>query len=173
MRHGATLKRVLLAVLVAVVIVLQVSLLPALRPFGVVPNLALVFVVLVGLESAASTAVVVAVVCGLALDLSSGTNLGLWTGVLVLAALVTGVVHRSGIESDGPLVPSVIVAGGTCLVPLVVLSGLVTVVARWPIGLLGARLMTELVLNLVIMLALRPLVRRVTPSLPPDLAVVE
>src|SRR5690349_15236780 len=124
------MKRALLAAVAVVVILLQIGFLPGLRPFGVVPDLALVFVVLVGLESAASIAMVVAVACGLTLDLASGANLGMWTGVLVLAALVTGLLHRAGVETGGPVVPAVMIAIGTLTVTLVVLTSLVNVVGR-------------------------------------------
>lgn len=162
------MKRVALAILVGLVVLAQMSFLPGLRPLGVVPNLALVFVVLVGLESAASITMVVAVVCGVLLDLASGANLGMWTGVLVLAALVAGLLHRAGVETDGPLVPAVMVAGGTLVVALVVLSGLVNVAIQWPMGQLLGRFVLELMLNLILMVVLRPLIRRVVPTTPSE-----
>jgi rod shape-determining protein MreD len=160
----------ILVVLSAMVLLVQVSLLPALRPLGVVPDLALVFVVLVGLESTASAAVVLAVVMGLALDLSSGANLGMWTGILVLVALVTGLLHRGGVETGGPLVPVVIITIATLLVPLIVLTALVPVVPHWPVGLLAGRVACEIMLNLILMILVRPVVRRVVPGAAADVA---
>jgi rod shape-determining protein MreD len=158
------MKRILLALLVAICVVLQVSLLPALRPLGVVPDLVLVLVVLIGMEGTASTALAAAVAAGLALDLVSGANFGLWTGLLVLAALTTGLIHRAGIELAGPTVAVVIVTAGTLLSTLVVLLGLVSSVSAWPVGSLLARLACELLLNLGLTIALRPLVQRMVPG---------
>jgi cell shape-determining protein MreD len=163
------MRRVWLVLLMGLTILLQVSLLPALRPFGVVPNVALVMVVLVGLEGTASTAVAAAVVCGVALDLSSGANLGLWTGLLVLAAIVTGMLHRAGIETDRLLVPVAMVTVGSMIMPLVILTGLANVVQHWPFGALAGRFAIELVLNLAIMMVLKPVVRRVVPNSPAEL----
>jgi hypothetical protein len=157
------MRRGLFVVALAVAVLAQMSLLPALRPFGVVPNLALVMVVLVGLEGTASLALAVAVAGGFALDLASGANLGLWTGVLVLAALVGGLVHRAGIEVEGPLVPGIMVAAGTILMTVVVLGGLVSTVTHWSVGLLVRRCLIELVLNLILMMMVRPLVRWAVP----------
>jgi cell shape-determining protein MreD len=153
----------LIALAVACVLV-QVSLLPALRPFGVVPNLALALVVLMGLEGTASMALAVAVVAGLAIDLASGANFGLWTGVLALAALVAGLLHRAGVELSGGLLAAAMVMVGTVLMTLVVLAGLVNTTSYWPVGWLVGRLLVELVLNLVLTFSLRPLVRWLLPA---------
>jgi cell shape-determining protein MreD len=163
------MRRVWLVALVGLTILSQVSWLPALRPLGVVPNLALVMVVLVGLEGTASTAVAAAVVCGVALDLTSGANLGLWTGLLVLVAVVTGMLHRAGIETDRLLVPAVMVTVGSMIMPLVILTGLVNVVSHWPWGMLAGRFALELVLNLGLMMVLKPVVRRIVPRAPVDM----
>jgi hypothetical protein len=143
---------------------LQVSLLPALRPLGVVPYLALVLVVLVGLEGTASLALAIAVAGGLVLDIASGTNFGLWTGTLVLAAIVTGLLHRAGVELVGAVVASVMVAVGTLLMTLVIWLGLATSISHWPLPWMFGHLWIELVLNLGLVLAVRPLVRLVVPS---------
>src|SRR5471030_2509367 len=120
------MKRLGLAVLAIISILLQVSLLPALRPFGVVPDLILVVVVLMGLEGTASAALVLAVVAGLILDMASGANFGLWTGLLVLAALAAGLLHRAGVELSGPLVAVVMIVAGTILETVVILMGLIS-----------------------------------------------
>jgi hypothetical protein len=149
------MRRVALILASLVVVMLQVSLLPALKPLGVVPNIALVWVVLVGLEGTASNALAVAVVSGLIIDLASGANFGLWTGTLVLAALTSGVVHRAGIELTGWLVAGVMVTAGTLLMTLMVLAPLVTTVGEWPAGAMIGRFIVELMLNLVLTAGLR------------------
>jgi hypothetical protein len=153
------MRRVLFVVTAIICILLQMSLLPALRPLGVVPDLALVLVALVGLEGTASAALMVAVAGGLALDLASGAYFGLWTGILVLVALTMGLLHRAGIELGGGIVAIVMVAVGTVLMTLVIWLGLIDTVSHWPVGWLLVRLGTELGLNLALTVALRPLVR--------------
>jgi len=158
------MKRLALIALTIVAVVLQIGLLPALRPLGVVPNIMLVLVVLVGLEGTASAALTMAVVTGLAVDLASGANFGLWTGTLVLAALAAGLIHRAGIELGGPLVAIVMVTVGTLVMTLIILAGLVNVVSYWPVGSISARLAIELVLNLLGTVALRPVVQKMVRS---------
>ena len=165
------MKRAALVVIVVLALVAQLSLLPALRPLGVVPNVMLALVVLVGLEGTASLALLAAVTGGLAVDLASGTNFGLWSGVLVLAALVTGMVHRAGIELQGPVVALVMVAAGTLLMTLMILAGVANAVSYWPVGNLAERFFAELVLNLLLTVALRPLVRLVVYSAPPEVQI--
>jgi hypothetical protein len=153
-------RRAALVGLVVLCLFAQLSLLPALRPFGVVPNVALVLVALLGLEATASTALVVAVVGGLALDLASGANFGLWTGVLVLAALAGGLAARAGVEVAGGLVAALMVAAGTVVMGVVILAGVAGSVTHWPWAALVVGLALQVVLNLVLTVAGRPVVQR-------------
>jgi hypothetical protein len=143
----------------AVVVVTQLTLLPALRPLGVVPNAVLGLVALVGMEGTASEALAMAVVAGVAVDLGSGANFGLWTGVLVLTALVAGLLHRAGVEMAGAIIETVMVVGGTLLMNLVVLVSLAGTAARWDWSLLMVHLLLQLALNVALMQLLRPAVR--------------
>lgn len=142
---------------------MQLSLLPALRPFGVVPNLVLVAVTLIGLEGTASMALTTAVAGGVVLDLASGANFGLWTAILVLAALAAGLVHRAGIELGGPTVAVVIVATLTVVETIVIVLG-VAGSAILPPGVIAGRLTVELVLNLLLTIMLQPVVRHLVPA---------
>ena len=153
------MKRWVLAVMVGVGLVLQLSLLPALRPLGVVPGLMLVLVALLGLEGTATQALWTAVAGGLAMDFGSSADFGLWTGLLVVTALVTGLLHRAGVELESVMWSLVLVAGGTMLVSVVILVGIADSIERWQWGVVIWRLVAQLILNLVLTLALRPLVR--------------
>jgi rod shape-determining protein MreD len=166
------MKRLGLVAVAILSVLLQVSFLPALRLFGVVPNLVLVIVVLVGLEGTSSSALVIAVIAGVICDMSSGTNFGLWTGLLVLAALVTGLIHRAGFELSGPIVAMSMVCAGTLLETGVILLGLVNSVSSWPIGFLLGHFCVEIMLNLVLTIALRPLIRSVVPGVDPGVTVI-
>jgi len=152
-------RRLAVIVLMSLAVILQVSFLPAIRLFGVVPNVALVAMVLVSLNVVTSEALSVAALSGLVLDLASGSNFGLWTGVMVLIALAVGVMHRAGLELDRVFVAFGLVAVGTLVITSVIWTALVPSVAHWPVADLAGRLTIELVINLVLTMMLRPLVR--------------
>jgi Ca2+/Na+ antiporter len=155
---------------VAAVLAVQVAFIPALRPLGVVPNLALVLVVLVGLRGTASLALGVALAGGLLLDLTSGADFGLRLGLLVLVALATGFVHRAGLQASGTMLALAMVAAGTVVADLTVLAGLIRAgIGHWPVGSIMGTMLLEIMLNLSGTLALAPLIRWVTtggPELP-------
>ena len=153
-----------LVIVVVAMIVLQLGLVPAVRPLGVVPNLLLGLVALVGLLGTASVALAVALAGGLVLDLASGADFGLRMGLFVLVALVAGLVHRAGLTLGGPVVALVLVAVATVVADAAVLAGLVGIATQWPLGLILARLGLEVVLNLGLTLGLSPLVRWALPS---------
>lgn len=149
-----------MGLLLGVAVVLQMSLLPALRLFGVVPNVLLVVTVLVALSVATSEALVAAAAAGLVVDLASGMNFGLWMGMLMLSTLAGGLVHRAGIELHGGLVAAGLVILGTLLMTGAIWSTLVTAGVDWPIpASFGGRLMMELLLNLMLTMALQTPVR--------------
>lgn len=155
------MRRILAFTLVALSVVLQVSLLPAFRPLGVVPNLALVMVVLVALKLATSEALIAATAAGLALDVAGGANFGLWTGTLMLATLVIGMVHRAGIELDRAFVAPVLVMAGTVVLTSVIWLGLLTGGQHLAPGFV-LKLVVELVINLTLTVVLSPVVRVVS-----------
>ena len=140
---------------------LQLSLLPALRPLGAVPNLSLVIIVLAALYVATSEALAAAAVCGLMLDLASGANFGLWTGVLMLGTLVAGMLRRAGVELDRAMVAPVLVLLGTLMMATVIWVGLAARAAHFPGASLAGKLAIELMINLSLTVMLRPLVRLV------------
>jgi len=135
-------------------VILQVSFLPAVRVFGVVPNIALVLMVLISMIVVTSEALIVAALSGLVLDLASGSNFGLWTGVMVLVALAVGMMQRAGLELDRIVVALVLVAAGTAVIALVIWTAIFPNVAHWPAAGLTGRLAIELVINLVLTMLL-------------------
>jgi rod shape-determining protein MreD len=158
------MRRVRLTALVAAGLAVQLGFMPALRPLGVIPNLVLVLVVLVGLTGTATAALSVALVGGLLLDLTSGADFGLRMGIFVLAALVTGLVHRSGLTLAIPVVASVLVVAATVVQAVAVLAGMAGMVTSWPWGIVLGRLGMEVVLNLGLTILLAPLVRWAAPA---------
>lgn len=135
--------------LVAIIIVLvatwvQVAWFGHVRPWGVMPNVMLVVVVLYGLWSDATPALAVALGGGFLLDLSSGSDFGLRMGVfaVVVLALVAG--RQLGLQAD--LLVTGLAAGviGTLLYDAVVLATLQTGIN----GVVASRIGRELVDNL-------------------------
>ena len=147
-------------------VILQVGYVAALRPFGVVPNLILVVVLVVGLQATLSQSLIIALIGGLALDISSGTDFGLRTVLLVLAALATGFVRRSGITLLGPSIALLVVGIGTVVIDLAVLMGVAGSVGQWPFAKLLSIMAIELFINLLLVLAIQPLYRRIIRERP-------
>lgn len=152
------MRNILLAIIVILAIFLQVSFLPALRPFGVVPCILLPIVVFVGLYGQASTALVAALAGGLSMDLASSGDFGLWTGTFVLAALVCGYVHRAGVELITP-VAVIMVAVATLVVNVVLLTSVYGAPGPW--SAVFNNLVIQVVLNFILTLAVGPLIRPV------------
>ena len=150
---------------------LQITFLPALRPFGVVPNVVLPLVALIGLETTVSFALGIAVVMGVLLDMSSGANFGAWTAVLVIAVLAAGLLRRAGIELSSAVIAPVMVAAGTVVMALTLLVPMIGQVDSWPVGVLIGRLGTQLVLNLILTVGLGPVVRSLVPHQPRELTI--
>jgi len=88
-------------VLVAVAIfavLLQVSFLPAVHPFGVVPNLVMVIIAAVALSGPLVSTMVIALGSGFLLDLISGSDFGLRMGILAVTVLLCALLRRSGLQ---------------------------------------------------------------------------
>ena len=152
-----------LGIIVVVCLLLQMSFLPALRPFGSVPDLALVAIVLMGTVSTVSQALIYAVAGGIILDLASGADFGLRTALFVLAALATGLARRAGLTLGGPLVALALVAMGTLIQTLIILADQATHVSHWPVGYLLRVFVVELMLNLILTVMLQPLFMWLAP----------
>ena len=146
-------------ILLGASVILQMSLLPAFRPLGVVPNLVLVMVVLISLHAATSQALLGAILSGFVIDLANGTSFGLWMGVLMLVALIVGLMHRAGLELASGVAASILVTGGTLVMTGVIwMSLFANIGVRVPLSLVRS-LAFELVLNLILVMLLRRFVR--------------
>lgn len=153
------MRRAALIVIVIISVLLQVSFLPGLRPFGVVPNITLVVLVLASFSVVTSEALMLSAASGLVLDLVSGQNFGLWTGVFMLTTLVVGLMRRAGLELDAMIIGTILVSAATIVIAVVLWLTFIPSVARWPIGAAAGRLMLELVVNLSLMILLRAPIR--------------
>lgn len=150
------MRRIVVIGLLGIGIVMQLSLLPAIKPFGVVPNVALIMMMLVALQLPTSEALIVAVAGGLILDISSGANFGLWTGVFMLGTLAVAMIQQAGIELERPIVAPVLVTLGTMVIAVVLWATMATRVIHFSGAIFFGRFVIELMINLILTVLLRP-----------------
>lgn len=150
----------LVAILIAV-LVLQVSFLPALRPFGIVPNLALIVISAAALRGPLVSAMVLALAAGFVLDLASGSDFGLKTGLLAFTVLICAFVVRSGFQLGIRSQLLIVVFIISTLTPLIVVPELLFAGGRVDLSTVIARWMTVLILNSAIALVFGPLFGRI------------
>ncbi|MEO7617317.1 MAG: rod shape-determining protein MreD [Candidatus Saccharibacteria bacterium] len=134
------MKQYLLISIMIGALILQVSFLPALRPFGVVPNLVLIVVAASALTGPLVSAMILALGGGFILDLASGSDFGLRTGLLAFAVLICAYVARSGLRFGSRLQLLIVVVVISTLTPLIIVPEIIfaggrvnfpTVIARW------------------------------------------
>jgi cell shape-determining protein MreD len=158
------MKGMLLAVVAGLIFLLQLSFIPALRPFGVVPDLGLALVAVVGLYGTASSALTLALVGGLALDLASGSDFGLYIGLYMIVGLSAGFIHRAGLNGYGPFMGIGLVLGATLLQDIVILGGLARIARSWPLGQITAQLLVEMLINALLVALVQPILRLLLPD---------
>jgi rod shape-determining protein MreD len=149
------------ATLIGLIVVwLQLATLPALRPIGVVPNLALVCVILLASRLPVGTSLALATGIGWLLDLSSGSDYGLRTSFYLVLALVTALLRQAGSDLDNLSFLASLVIGGTVVFNLVILTNLALLHVGLPLRYVLAKVGLEVAINLVLLLLVRPLLNR-------------
>ncbi|HUC20301.1 MAG TPA: hypothetical protein VMR98_02285, partial [Candidatus Polarisedimenticolaceae bacterium] len=86
--------------LIILVACLQVSMFGHMRPFGIMPNLMVIAVVLVSLWGTASFSLVTAIGGGLLLDMASGSDFGLRMAFFVVVSLAIIAGRQLGLQAD-------------------------------------------------------------------------
>jgi rod shape-determining protein MreD len=138
----------------------QVSFFGHVRPLGVMPNLMLVVVVLFGLWSNATPALVAAIGGGLLLDLASGSDFGLRMAFYLVMALGVVASRQLGVQADSLITAAIAVLIGCLLYNMVVLATL-GVSPSWLVaGRIGRELLDDLAALLFIYLVRINLGRR-------------
>jgi rod shape-determining protein MreD len=139
---------------------LQASFFGALRPWGVVPNVLLVFLIIAITEVTVSEMVGYGVAGGVLLDLASGADFGLRTAFFSFVAIVLAVLTRSGAAFERWSMAIAALVGGTILYNFAVLATLITSQAKlaWPIAI--RIVIIELALNLALYASCRWLLRQ-------------
>jgi rod shape-determining protein MreD len=154
-------------VFISVVLALtQLGFLAAWRPLGLVPNLLLAAMVGLSLRGAVRPVLFTAVICGLALDLNSGAYFGLWTLTLPAAALAATLLQRTGVVGNDLASGALVVLAATLVAGAAAILGMTYVVRVWPVGLLSAKLLGEVLINELLFVSMWSLVK--WPVVPKD-----
>ena len=128
-------------------LVLQLSFLPALRPFGVVPNIVLIVIAAAALSGPLVTAMILGMVCGFLLDLVSGSDFGLNTGLLAFGVIIAAYVSRSGLQLGIRVQLLFVILGVTTVTAIIGILGLLISGGRISIGTAIFQSITILILN--------------------------
>jgi len=142
-------------IIAALVVWLQLSTLPALRPFGVVPNLALVAVILLAARLPLTSSLGLAVGVGWLLDLGSGSDYGLRTTFYLLAALAVAMLRQFGSDLENLSLVASIVVTATVLLNLAILANLALLHVNLPLGYIAEKMAAEIACNLVLLVIVR------------------
>jgi rod shape-determining protein MreD len=148
-------KGVIRILLVLIAVWLQVSFFGAFRIFDVLPNVMLVLIIYAGLICRVSDAVLMALVGGILLDLSSGVDFGLRMGFYILLGLLIAVLKQAGTDFENTAMVLAVTLAGTVLYDVAALSGLILHSAPIPWGIVMTRIGVEIAVNAVLALLLR------------------
>ncbi len=149
------MKGVIRILLVLLAVWLQVSFFGAFRIFDVLPNVLLVLIIYAGLICRVSDAVLMALVGGILLDLSSGVDFGLRMGFYILLGLLIAVLKQAGTDFENTAMVLAATLAGTVLYDVAALSGLILHAAPIPWGIVTTRIGVEIVVNCALALILR------------------
>jgi rod shape-determining protein MreD len=159
-----------LALLVATTIVVQVSFMPHLRLFGVVPDLGLVLAIAIASHDDAETAAVVGFATGLGFDLFLRTPVGASALAYAVTGYVTGVVQASLIRSSRWL-PFALggaggLVGGLLFVGIAILAGTDALIHFSTLGVVARAALYDAIAALVMFPLVERFVRtRVAPPI--------
>ena len=151
------MKLYLLVAVTIIALLVQVSFLPALRPFGVVPNLVVVVVAAAALSGPLVSAMIIAISSGIVLDLASGSDFGLMTGLLALTVLLCAFISRSGLRTGIRLQLIIVTLAISTISPLIATLELLLAGGRIDFGTLLFGWLIFLTLNLCLGLSFGPL----------------
>lgn len=142
--------RIPLIIFVGLATYLSTSFLAGLRPLGIVPNLMLIVIIICVLHFPASWVTALALVFGLMMDLSSGSDFGLRMGFYSMYAMSVIILGRLGADYANWGIVVVTLAGGTILFNAAILGGMALRGAPMDFATIGSRIVIELGVNMVI-----------------------
>lgn len=136
------------ALLAAVII--QLSWFSHVRPFGVMPNLVLTVVIVTALWSRATTALASAVVCGILLDLASGSDFGLRTAFFTVVVLAIIATRQLGLHAESFSIALAITAAATILANLMIVLSVIGSTAGVDWSVVALRVALEVLYNSIL-----------------------
>ncbi|HSX48259.1 MAG TPA: rod shape-determining protein MreD [Candidatus Nanoarchaeia archaeon] len=140
---------------------LQLYFLGNMRPLGVLPNLLIIVIIYAGLLREATETLAIALGGGLILDLASGADFGLRMAFYAVLALVVMVLRQMGADFENLGLVLATTAVGAFLYNLAVITGLALQHGSVPLSLAAGRIGRELLLDLVLVVLLRPLLIKI------------
>lgn len=150
--------------IVIIALILQVSFLPALRPFGVVPDLMLVVIAAAALTGPLVLAMVSALGAGFVLDLASGSDFGLKTGLLAITVLLCAFVSRGALQIGLQAQFLAVIVAITLVTALISISQIIFLGGRVESGAALSNLLVLLTLNILVGLSIGPICAKLTRS---------
>lgn len=159
------------ATMALVVVWLQLAFLPLVGLWGVVPNLAMVVVIVLAARVPAGTSLLIAATIGWLLDVGAGSDYGLRTAFYVLVALVTVTLSRMGSDLDNLSLVASLVAGATIIYNLAILANLAFLQVSIPAGYVSAHIVAEVMMNLIMLIPVRWLIGKVIGRKSSDIVV--
>lgn len=139
---------VLLGVILAACI--QVAWFGHVRPLGVMPNIVLIIVIVSALWWEATPSLAVALLGGLLLDLTSGSDFGLRMGFFSVVVLAIVALKQLGLHST-----SVITGIGLLVVATILSSAAILATIQAPFSFMAAgKIGAEVIVNIAVMLSL-------------------
>lgn len=134
---------------------LQLATLPAIRPLGIVPNLALVVVILLAIRLPVVTSLSLAVVIGWFLDAGAGSDYGLRVTFYSLVVILTVFLRQLGSDLENLSLQASLVTAGTVVLNLAILANLAFQHTPLPLGYVGLRLLSEVIINVLLLFPVR------------------
>lgn len=153
------------ALVVLAAVILQISLLPAWRPLGIVPNLVLVVLIASAIWRPATQSLALALSAGVILDFASAANFGLRLSFYTFIVLVVVAMVRLGVDFERTDILLLAMAAATLAFDLAVLSTVWNAAVN-SLGLIVKIVLTELAVNLALAWSLRALLARALSERP-------
>ena len=144
-----------LVLITAAVVWLQLASLPAIRPLGVVPNLALVVVLLLAVRLPVVTSLTIAVVIGWLLDSGAGSDYGLRITFYSMLVILVVFLRQQGSDLENLSLQASLVTAGTVLLNLAILANLAFHHVTLPLSYVGLKLLAEVICNLLLLFPVR------------------
>ncbi len=147
-------------VLVGLAAALQLSFFGAMRPFGVIPNLAIILITWLSLVLSDGELVLASACLGIIFDLSSGVDFGLRATFYIMYCLVLLVVRQMGGDFEYWPASLIAIASGSIFYNIAVAASLMLAGESARPLYFGGLALREVGLDIVLAIVLRPLVVR-------------